>query len=93
MTRSEYDAYCVKVAEFYSREGIRDFSCCEDCCPFFSWRPCECCERPLGGDRHPVNAYHEETGAILEYEVCEDCVYFACYGRLDDDTMFSIAAA
>lgn len=47
------------------------------CVPFFSHSSCECCGG-LAGDRYECNAYHEESGQILEYDICIDClVWFA----------------
>ena len=91
MTRAEYDAFVTAVCSFYSREGVSDFSCRADCCPSFSWQPFDCCRRPLGGDRHEVTAYHEGSRSAVSFSVCEDCVYFAAYGRLDDTTMMGLA--
>jgi hypothetical protein len=60
--------------------------------PHFSRRPCECCERPEGGDRYDANGYNPMAEAVQEYQVCPDCVYFAEYGRLDDTTMAEVEA-
>lgn len=91
MTKSEYDAYAAAVAAFLSREGIDGFSCGEDCEPSFSWRPCDCCARPLGGDRHEVTGYRAGEGPFpFLYSVCSDCVYFEAYGVLDDMTMMDL---
>lgn len=66
--------------------------------PYFSWRPCECCGTNFGGNREDVIAWpkdidfkapgHEER--LLEFSVCEDCVYYNEYGKLDDMTMMEI---
>lgn len=58
--------------------------------PFFSWNRCECCQRPLGGNREDVIGIHEESGEIVEFTFCEDCVYYNEYGHLDDRTMAEI---
>ncbi len=58
--------------------------------PFFSWTPCDCCQRPLGGNREHATGYNPTTKEIQEYTVCEDCVYYAEYGRLDDTTMMEV---
>jgi len=52
----------------------------------FSWRPCECCHRPLGGDRYPASGYSRQ-GVVYMFEICVDCLYYNEYGRLDDITM------
>ncbi len=58
--------------------------------PHFSWRRCDCCNRPLGGDREFATGYNPTTGEVQEYSVCTDCVYYAEYGRLDDMTMMDV---
>lgn len=55
----------------------------------FSWRECDCCQRALGGDRSEAKAVYK-SGATEEYAICDDCVYFEVYGRLDDSTMMKI---
>lgn len=56
---------------------------------FFSWSACEVCRRPGGGIREEAIAVTlgVETDVL---SVCEDCIYFAEYGRLDDSTMLGI---
>jgi len=63
---------------------------CEE--PYFSWRPCECCHRPLGGDRYPAHG-RDTNDEIVHFTVCADCMYYIAYGRLDDTTMAEIDAA
>jgi hypothetical protein len=58
--------------------------------PSFSWRPCDCCHRPLGGNREFATGYNPTTKEVQEYEVCTDCAYYAEYGQLDDTTMMEI---
>ncbi len=58
--------------------------------PFFSWASCDCCGTSLGGNREHATGYNPETKEILEYTVCEDCIYYAEYGRLDDQAMEEI---
>ena len=57
--------------------------------PYFSWRPCELCGDHDGGNRHHATAY-THSGDILEYEICEKCMYYIEYGELDDMTMMEI---
>jgi hypothetical protein len=78
---------------------LHESGCCDEKCPncgadiecmnepYFSWRPCECCGSTLGGNREVASAYHPESGNCFEYEICQDCIYYASYGRLDDMTM------
>ena len=81
------------------QEDFSDDGPCPDCGksvedfpdePFFSWRPCECCGRPLDGDRYHATGYNRTEDAIQEYDVCTDCIYYAEYGQLDDTTMEEI---
>lgn len=74
------DDRCPKCGE--------DKECVDE--PFFSWRPCDCCGSSLGGNREHATGYNREKDEIREYTVCEDCIYYAEYGRLDDTTMDEI---
>lgn len=96
MTLDEYKDFVRRVEGFFRREGINNLSMdiyeSEGC---FSWTPCDCCGRPLGGYRYRASGYNPETQEIHEYEVCEyevcqDCLYYAAYGMLDDMTMMDI---
>jgi hypothetical protein len=58
--------------------------------PYFSWHRCDCCGSSLGGNREFATGYNPTTKEVQEYSICEDCVYYAEYGRLDDMTMLSI---
>lgn len=58
--------------------------------PSFSWRSCECCGSIFSGDRYHATGYSPKADGIIEYEICEDCLYYAEYGRLDDMTMLEI---
>ena len=58
--------------------------------PYFSWRSCEVCHSPLGGDRYHVNGINSKTNEVICFEACPDCVYYAEYGQLDDMTMMEI---
>lgn len=94
MTKQEYAEYEATVEEFFSH-GLANLSVVSDdngnCEPFFSWSHCDCCGTHLGGDRYNCNGYNTETKEIEEYNcVCQDCVYYAEYGVLDDMTMDQI---
>ena len=90
MTREEYENYQQSVAEFFVEEGLNNLSSDNDE-PYFSWNACDCCGTHLGGNRYDCSGYCEETGEVQDgYCVCEDCVYYAEYGQLDDDTMWQI---
>lgn len=88
MTRAEYDTYVAYFNGFMAREGLQNLSLRLDCQePYFSWGYCEVCGRPEGGDRYDCNGWSERDKEVKEFVACEDCVYFAEYGRLDDTTM------
>lgn len=94
MNKSEYAEYEKAVADFFDRECINclsyDTSVYNEGCiePHFSWQPCDCCNRPLGGNRTDCNAYNPITEEIQDgYSICDDCMHYAEYGQLDDTTM------
>ena len=59
--------------------------------PYFSWRPCDVCERPLGGNREDCIGYNPTTKKVQgDYAVCMDCIYYNVYGQLDDMTMMEM---
>jgi hypothetical protein len=58
--------------------------------PFFSWSACDCCGTTLGSNREDAHGWNPATREIQTYTVCEDCVYYAEYGQLDDRTMMEI---
>lgn len=96
MTASEYQDYQARVARFFEREGVHNhLSPISDekgnWEEYFSWRPCDCCGSPLGGNRIDVDTYRlANTDVILKFSVCTDCLYYAEYGQLDDMTMMEI---
>ena len=96
-TKADYEQYKAAVAEFFEKEGINclstDMSKYEEGCiePHFSWHWCDCCSRDLGGNRTDCNGYNPTTKEVQDgYSVCDDCIYFVEYGRLDDTTMMNI---
>lgn len=96
-TQADYAEYQKRVADFFTREGITNLSAIPDkdgdSHPYFSWRPCDCCGRPLGGDREDCNGYNPTTKQVQDgYAVCVDCLYYAEYGTLDDQTMLDLKA-
>jgi 8-oxo-dGTP pyrophosphatase MutT (NUDIX family) len=56
----------------------------------FSSRRCDVCKRTLGGPRTEVNGYNPNTKQIQDYIACDDCIYYAEYGSLDDMTMMDL---
>lgn len=60
--------------------------------PHFSWSPCEICDSPLGGDRHPWHA-RTKDGKLVHGTCCSDCMYYLNFGKLDDTTMMEMEEA
>lgn len=94
MTKKEYEEYKLKVEEFFSH-GLNNLSVKttegEAIEPYFSWSPCRCCGTSIGGDRYDCDGYNGTTKEIEEHDcICDDCVYFAEYGELDNKTMMDI---
>ncbi len=95
-TKEEYEQYKQDVAAFILNERIEFLSTgCEPDAgssgePWFSWRACECCKSPLGGMREYLFACLKGTDEQVRYQICEDCVNYIEYGRLDDETMSRI---
>ncbi len=96
----EYAQYESDVATFIAREQLSYLSTGTDWIPkdqggnvdpWFSWTPCECCGSTLGGNREYLFT-RNENDTIVHFEICEDCVYYLNYGRLDDMTMQRIQA-
>ena len=98
MNSQEYKEYEADVAEFFERECITNMSSTYDedtgegsMEPFFSWSPCQCCGSTLGGDRQECSGYNPTTKEVHgPFTICQDCEYYAEYGRLDDQTMLDI---
>ena len=90
-TKSDYQEYQKIVEEFFESERINSLSLADgESEPHFSWTACECCKRPLGGDRFDCKGYSNKDNEIYDYAVCVDCFYYAEYGTLDDMTMLKI---
>lgn len=88
MSKREYAEYRGAVAAFMA--GGLD-SLTSNAGPYFSWRRCECCGRPEGGDRYDCTGFNRITGEVERYEyICADCVYYADHGQLDDGTMVAL---
>lgn len=72
-------------SEYYS-DPEREYVYPDD--PYFSGQPCDCCQRPLAGNRRDCIGYNPTTEEIQGiYSVCDDCEYYCEYGQLDDMTM------
>ena len=87
-TKADYKEYQQRVEAFFEREGIANLT--SDGESYFSWHDCECCHRDLGGNRYDCTGYNFTDRNIYEYSVCTDCLYYAEYGQLDDQTMLGI---
>ena len=91
--QTNYLEYKQRVEDFFKREGLNNLSIQEangsiDVEAYFSHSPCDCCSRPLGGDRYTCNGYNPTTKEVQsDYSICIDCVYYNEYGQLDDITM------
>ena len=101
--QSEYALYQQTVAQFITDEGLSFLStgCSPDLSsdeyerdyePWFSWQPCEMCQCSLGGNREYLFA-RDTNNDIVRFTICEDCVYYVEYGRLDDQTMTRVSSA
>ena len=95
MTREEYEKYQKNVESFFEETGLTNLSPVSD---FdgnrkegFNIGPCPCCGTPLGGTYVDCDGYAPKTREIKEYTVCQDCVWYAEHGQLDDETMMSIS--
>jgi len=93
-TKADYAEYELRAQRFVGAEKIEVHSAKRDADgdaadPSFSWYPCECCKRHLGGDRYTIVA-GPRGGKHFEYDVCVDCYYYLEYGRLDDTTMAAL---
>lgn len=92
MKATEYQQFCQNIEKFHSENNLRPG--CNgpengESEPFFSWRRCGCCQSVLGGNRTKYS-FAAHNGEIIKEEICDDCVYFLAYGRLDDQTMMEI---
>ncbi len=94
MTKQEYSDYEQAAAAFFAQEGIQNLSTVADedgdTEPSFSWRSCDCCGSGLWGDRYDANGWNPTEKQVQEYSVCQDCIYYAEYGQLDDMTMLDV---
>ena len=90
MNKQEYKEYQERFEEFMRLNELNNLTRIDNEQEvYFSWRPCECCQTRLGGDRIEASGY-SRTGVIYEFEICTDCEYYAEYGQLDDMTMLEI---
>lgn len=92
----DYNRFVQRVEDFLEKEKIDKLNPIIDEDGVlqgseFSWTPCECCGRGLGGARFEADAYSQELHEIVgPFDICWDCLYFLEYGQLDDETMLDI---
>lgn len=95
MTSQQYREFQEKFAEFM-RVNHFDSLHFTDEEGFFSHMPCDCCNRKKSaGTRYTVTGLTETNHgvgimSVETFDICQDCVYFAEYGKLDDATMQEI---
>lgn len=95
-TIADYEQYKLAVGKFFDETGLVNLSFITDedgdhLDPHFSWSSCDVCGRALGGDRYECNGWSKKDQEVHdEINACQDCIYFAEYGRLDDQTMLDI---
>lgn len=82
MTKAEYADYTATVEQFFKDEGVTNLSKIGDDEAFFSWRPCECCQRPEGGDRVNANGWNPTAKQVQEYVICSDCEFLHTFRPL-----------
>jgi hypothetical protein len=58
--------------------------------PYCSSHGCDCCGNSLQQSLEFATGWNPTTKEVQEYQICEDCAYYAEYGRLDDQTMDEI---
>jgi hypothetical protein len=93
MTKQEYADYQATFCSFMQREGLANLSTLpKQIDPYFSHRPCDCC-KGLAGMRWDCDGFNPARRKVQGvYSICDDCVYYAEYGQLDDMTMLNITA-
>ena len=70
----------------YSHPGAEyEDGICYEVEPSFSYWPCSICGSTDGGNRTPTHGY--DIDRLMHLFGCDDCVYFAEYGRLNDMAM------
>ena len=90
MNKQEYKLYEESIERFNKAEKLKMLSMKKDkngeCEEGFSWYWCDMCSRNLGGNR-TVHLGLTKNDDIIEYSLCDDCLYYNEYGQLDDMTM------
>ncbi len=93
MNKQEYKLYEESIERFNKAEKLKMLSMKKDkngeCEEGFSWYWCDMCSRNLGGNR-TVHLGLTKNDDIIEYELCDDCLYYNEYGQLNDMTMMDM---
>lgn len=94
LTKQEYAEYEEAVKQFFKDNGINCLSqrpsedkeeAYDE--PYVSSRMCDCCKDTQQGMRVDACGYNPTTDKIIDFIVCEDCLYYAEYGQLPDAMM------
>lgn len=89
MNAKQYAKYQVAVGDFLASNNVKP-GCHgpekENSEPFFSGQQCECCKATLGGNRETYS-FATNDNESFSAAICQDCVYYLAYGRLDDSAM------
>lgn len=89
MNRKEYEDFQARCKNFLQKEGINNLASIDEE-GSFSNRSCECCQRPIAGQRFEATGFNPTEKTVQRYSVCSDCLYYHTYGTLDDETMLAI---
>lgn len=94
MTKVEYKKYQQRFENFMRDNVLNNISLVSDkdgnYKGYFTWNLCPVCGNNLGHTGYNCNGYSDKYG-IMEFDnVCEDCIYYAEYGKLDDMTMLEM---
>lgn len=89
MTKQEYQNYVSRVENFFQRNSLNNLTS-TSASPYFTWSACPVCGNRDGHNAEDANGF-STTEDIMEFEdVCQNCLYFASYGQLDDMTMMDL---
>lgn len=92
---ADYDGFSsgswMQVCSECPSDADYDDGICYEAESYFSWHRCDICDSSLGGSRSDSHAFY--NGALIHLRVCSDCVYYAEYGQLDDQTMLELEAS
>ncbi len=76
---------CNECCDDYDyNDGTEEFQITPEA--WFAKSPCEACGTRWAGNRFPLHGVNDDN-SIVHLDVCDDCVYYSEYGRLDDQTM------